>query len=120
MDKKERLDKVKRVYSEIDLEGIIDCEDLFLLDLKVDLVLSNFVLNIIEEIEEKRAYLDNSYFKLRERGYLLVEVRRRRDITPKSCKKAFDKGELNNLVLARGFDLVDNYYSKYSLVGVIY
>ncbi|WP_051412127.1 class I SAM-dependent methyltransferase [Halonatronum saccharophilum] len=118
VDKMEQLERSKRYYSNIKLKGLIDYNKISSYDLKVDLVISNFVLNIIEGVEIRIRYIDNSYFKLKTGGCLLIEVRRRRGITPKSCNKAFNQNELNELVLSRGFNLIKSRYSKYSLVGL--
>ena len=112
------------------MAGVLAADELQEGGLAVDLVLSSYVLNIIEDGTERSRYLKNIVLNLRPEGYLLVEVRCRVE-SPKcssgcslskrcpNCVKTYSHRELDHLVEPMGFRGVSHYYRRHS-VAVLY
>lgn len=111
------------------LAGILSIDDLKKGPLDVDLVVSTFVLNIIQEGEDKSVYLRNAALNLRQGGYLLVQAACRRDTACDAgcsifrkcsrCSKTYTHDEIDGLVAPYGFRRLCHYYRN-SAVAVIY
>ncbi|AJE02171.1 class I SAM-dependent methyltransferase [Geobacter pickeringii] len=126
----EQIERIIRLASTMPLAGILEAGELGQASLDVDLVISTYVLNIIPEGTEKWRYLKNIELNIRPGGYLLIEVRCRRDdgscgstcahhLTCPGCVKTYSHDELDRLVAAFGFRRLSHYYSKHAL-AVIY
>ncbi|HEY5974461.1 MAG TPA: methyltransferase domain-containing protein [Geobacteraceae bacterium] len=111
------------------LAGLIEAPTLAQASLNVDLVLSTYVFNIIQDHAEQRRYLDNIVANLRPGGYLLLEVRCRRQGTEcgatcshhfkcPSCAKTYTHEELDALLVPRGFRRLSHYYRHQALAAV--
>lgn len=112
------------------LAGLMEATELEQSKLHVDLVISNFVFNIIPDGVEKQRYLSNTVRNLREDGYLLVEVRCRQNQNPcgsdcthymkcKRCVKTYSHQELDLLVTPYGFRRISHYY-RHRTLAVVY
>jgi len=111
------------------LAGLLDVGDLEQSHLEVDLVLSTYVFNIIMENAEQHRYLDNVVANLRPGGYLLMEVRCRREETKcssscshhfkcASCAKTFTHLELDSLITPYGFRRISHYYQHHAVAAI--
>ena len=111
------------------LAGLLDVGELEQSRLDVDLVLSTYVFNIIMDDAEQRRYLDNVVANLRPGGYLLMEVRCRRQETicsPScshhfkcvSCAKTFSHEELDSLITPYGFRRICHYYQHHAVAAI--
>jgi SAM-dependent methyltransferase len=128
-DLPEQIDRLKADPAAGRLAGLIAATELEQSHLNVDLVISNFVFNIIPDGPEKQRYLDNTVRNLRRDGYLLVEVRCRQNLVPcgvgcthylkcASCIKTYSHEELDRLVSPYGFRRVCHYYRHRALAAV--
>jgi tellurite methyltransferase len=92
-------------------------------------VLSTYVFNIIMDDAEQRRYLDNVVANLRPGGYLLMEVRCRRQepiCSPScshhfkcvSCAKTFSHEELDSLITPYGFRRISHYYQHHAVAAI--
>lgn len=126
----EQVARIARLAADIGLAGVLDAGELPLTGLGADLVVSTYVLNIIPEGSEKWRYLKNVELNIRPGGYLLIEVRCRREdgscgstcahrMTCPGCVKTYSHGELDRLVTPFGFRRMSHYYRKHAL-AVIY
>jgi len=115
-DTAKQIKKVNSLIGADKLPYIIDESRLISHRLNVDLVVSNYVLNIIKEDSDKLKYIKNVYDILKQRGYFLLEVRRKTERTPTDCAKAFTKEELNCLISSYDFKKIKDYSSKISII----
>jgi SAM-dependent methyltransferase len=115
-DTEKQIRKINSLMEVNEFPYLINESQLMSHRLNVDLVVSNYVLNIIEDDSDKLKYIKNTYNSLKKRGYLLLEVRRRTERTPRDCTKAFTKKELNNFILNCNFEKLKDYSSKRSVV----
>lgn len=110
------------------LAGILDVAELPQGYLHVDLVLSTYVFNIISGGDQRR-YLENTVANLRLGGYLLIEVRCRRQGTECSdtcrdyfkcehCAKTYTHEELDRLLTPYGFTRISHYYREHAVSAV--
>lgn len=129
-DLPEQIGRIKEDPAAAGLAGLIETTDLKRTRLNVDLVISNFVFNIIPDGLEKQRYLKNTVRNLRREGYLLVEVRCRQNLIPcgsgcthymkcNSCVKTYSHEELDSLVTPYGFKRVCHYY-RHRTLAVVY
>jgi len=111
------------------LAGLMDVGELEQSRLRVDLVLSTYVFNIIMEDAEQHRYLDNVVANLRPGGYLLIEVRCRQQGTTcspscshhfkcASCAKTFTHEELDSLINPYGFRRISHYYRHHAVAAI--
>lgn len=111
------------------LAGIFDTGELAAAPVTVDLVISTYVLNIIPAGAEQRRYLANAASALRPGGYLLVEVRCRREHVVcgddcshfqkcPNCARSYSHKELDALVSPFGFRCICHYYRRHALAAV--
>lgn len=125
----EQIERIIRLSSAIPLAGVLEAEELDHAALDVDLVVSTYVLNIIPEGTEKWRYLKNIELNIRPGGYLLIEVRCRREdgscgstcahqMTCPGCVKTYSHDELDRLVAPFGFRRLSHYYRKHALAVV--
>lgn len=125
-----QVERIMAMAGRKQLAGVLASDDLEHSRLHVDLVLSNYVLNIIPDGSEKSRYLKNIVVNLRPAGYLLVEVRCRHEDENcgsrcttiqkcGTCIKTYTHGELNDLLLPYGFKHICHYYRRHS-VAVLY
>ena len=125
-DLPEQIDRLKGKAVAGRLAGLLAATELEQSRLNVDLVISNFVFNIIADGSDKQRYLSNAVRNLRHYGYLLVEVRCRQNQSPcgsdctyymkcKSCVKTYCHQELDLLVVPYGFRRISHYYSHRTL-----
>lgn len=128
-DVPEQVQNIRRLSAQSDLAGLFETQDLGRCRLGVDLVLSTYVLNIIPDGAEKATYLANAAGNLRPGGYLLVEVRCRREHEEcgngcthlrkcQGCAKRYSIGELDCQVAPYGFRRVCHYYRRHALAAV--
>lgn len=128
-DLTEQIDRIKGEPAAGRLAGLIEATELEWTRLNVDLVISNFVFNIIPDGLEKQRYLVNTVRNLRRDGYLLVEVRCRQNLVPcgsgcthymkcESCVKTYSHEELDKLVAPHGFTRICHYYRNRALAAV--
>jgi len=126
----EQVARIARMAGAIGLAGVLDTGELSRTGLGADLVVSTYVLNIIPEGSEKWRYLKNIELNIRPGGYLLIEVRCRREdgscgstcahqMTCPGCVKTYSHDELDRLVAPFGFRRMSHYYRKHAL-AVIY
>ncbi|HJV36779.1 class I SAM-dependent methyltransferase [Geomonas sp.] len=112
------------------LAGVLADDQLKESNLAVDLVVSNYVLNIIPDGTQKSQYLKNIVLNLRPEGYLLIEARCRVQsnhcggVCPEghkceSCIKTYSHQELDQMLVPYGFKRVCHYYRKHA-VAVLY
>jgi len=129
-DQPAQVERIMAMAGHRKLAGILAVDELEQGQLKVDLVLSNYVLNIIPDGSEKNRYLKNIYLNLRPEGYLLVEVRcpEPHDICERgrggyrgcpACPKTYTHTQLNDLLAPYGFKHICHYYRHHS-VAVLY
>lgn len=125
-----QVERIMAMAERRQLAGILDTDQLQRSRLGVDLVISNYVLNIIPDGGEKSSYLKNIVLNLRPQGYLLVEVRCRNEALDcqgtcagghkcDKCITTYSHGELNDLLTPYGFRHVCHYYRRHS-VAVLY
>ncbi|GFO57719.1 hypothetical protein GMST_00440 [Geomonas silvestris] len=126
-----QVERIMAMAGRRQLAGVLNCDELGASRLGVDLVISNYVLNIISDGSEKSSYLKNIVLNLRPQGYLLVEVRCRNQSLEccqgtcagghrcSDCIKTYSHGELNDLLAPYGFRHVCHYYRRHS-VAVLY
>lgn len=125
-----QVERIMAMAGRRQLAGVLNCDELGTSSLGVDLVISNYVLNIIPDGSEKSSYLKNIVLNLRPQGYLLVEVRCRNQSLEcqgtcagghkcSDCIKTYSHGELNDLMAPYGFRHVCHYYRRHS-VAVLY
>ena len=111
------------------LAGILEVGELPNSRLNVDLVLSNYVFNIITGSSERQSYLDNIVNNLRSGGYLLIEVRCRRThgkcgqdcpeyFNSQECTKTYSHADLDRILIPRGFRRVSHYYRHQALAAI--
>jgi len=115
-DTESQIRKINYLIKANSLPYLIDESKLMSYKLNVDLVVSNYVLNIIDGDSEKLKYIRNTYFSLKQRGYFLLEVRRRTEKTPNNCFQAFTKEEVNDFILNYNFEKIDDYSSNRSII----
>ena len=129
-DLPEQLHNISGWESTARLAGLLETGALEQSRLNVDLVISNYVFNIIPDGVEKERYLSNTVRNLRPAGYLLVEVRCRREDEPcgsgcshhlqcPGCVKTYSHEELDRLITPHGFRRISHYYRHHAL-AVIY
>lgn len=128
-DVPEQVERIVRMAGAMALAGILDNGELSQTDLEADLVVSTYVLNIIPEGFDKWRYLKNIELNIRPGGYLLIEVRCRREdgscgstcvhhLTCPGCVKTYSHDELDCLVAPFGFRRMSHYYRKHALAVV--
>ena len=128
-DLPEQIGRMKEEPAASRLAGLFEATELEQTRLNVDLVISNFVFNIIPDGPEKQLYLRNTVRNLRRDGYLLVEVRCRQNLVPcgsgcthymkcNSCIKTYSHDELDRLVTPYGFKRICHYYRHRALAAV--
>lgn len=128
-DLPEQVRRIRAGSAAARLAGLLETGELRRSRLNVDLVISNYVFNIIPDGVEKERYLKNTVRNLRPDGYLLVEVRCRRDkelcgsgcshyMKCQSCVKTYSHEELDQLVTPHGFRRVCHYYRRHALAVV--
>jgi hypothetical protein len=109
--------------------GILDAEQLSVSRLNADLVVSTYVFNIITDCREKSRYLENVVRNLRPEGYLLMEVRCRKEdaacgigyvnyLKKSGCAKSYSHEELDGLLKPFGFKRLCHYYRRNALAVV--
>lgn len=120
-----------RCISSIDrIERLLTTDELIDSRLNVDLVLSTYVFNIIMKQSERNAYVKKAVDNLKPGGYLLMEVRCRReneycDSTCKEyfacaeCSKTLTHTELDTLLIPYGLQRISHYYRSHA-VSVVY
>jgi len=84
--------------------------------MEVDLILSNFVLNIIEEEKVRKEFIANVYKNLKEGGFFLVEVKEKSSRYP---QKGFSEEELDRLVGEWNFQKI-RIMRRRGLLGILY
>lgn len=72
-------------------------------NMDVDLVLANFVLNIIEKNDEQQEFIANVSLNLKKGGFFLVDVKEKSQRYP---EKGFSEEELDTLICIRGFEKI--------------
>lgn len=126
----EQVERIVRMDAAFRLAGILATDELAAAGLDADLIVSTYVLNIIPESAEKWRYLKNIELNIRPGGFLLIEVRCRREdgscgstcahqMTCPGCVKTYSHDELDRLVAPFGFRRMSHYYRKHAL-AVIY
>ncbi|MEL7565351.1 MAG: methyltransferase domain-containing protein [Dehalobacterium sp.] len=85
-------------------------------EMEVDLVLANFVLNIIEDDNERKKIISNVYKNLKEGGFFLVEVKEKSKRYP---QKGFSEEELDRLVGEWNFRKI-RIMRRRGLLGILY
>ncbi|WP_243372461.1 methyltransferase domain-containing protein [Geotalea sp. SG265] len=129
-DLPEQIERIKGEPAVGRLAGLIEATQLERTRLNVDLVISNYVFNIIPDGREKQHYLKNTVRNLHRGGYLLVEVRCRQNLVPcgsncthymkcSSCVKTYSHEELDKLVIPYGFSHICHYY-RHRTLAVVY
>ena len=109
--------------------ALIDTDTLAHSFMGVDVVISTYVFNIIDAGAEQRRYLQTIVNNLRPGGYLLFEVRCRRQETTcgsgcshyfkcQSCVKTYTHEELDQLLRPFGFVRQCHYYRQQALVAL--
>lgn len=125
-DLPEQIEKIRGGTVAARLAGLMEAAELEQSRLNVDLVISNFVFNIIPDGAEKQQYLSNVARNLRDEGYLLIEVRCRQNEVPcgsnciyylkcSRCIKTYSHQELDLLVIPYGFRRISHYYQHRAL-----
>ncbi|GFO66509.1 hypothetical protein GMLC_00880 [Geomonas limicola] len=125
-----QVERIMAMAGRRQLAGVLANNELGESKLGVDLVISNYVLNIIPDGSEKSSYLKNIVLNLRPEGYLLVEVSCRNQLEDchgtcengqkcAHCIKSYSHGELNDLLAPYGFRHVCHYYRRHA-VAVLY
>lgn len=111
------------------LAGVMATDRLPDSELNVDLVLSTYVFNIIMENNEQERYLNNIRQNLRPGGYLLIEVRCRKQsgacgegcsefFKCPDCAKTYSHEELDQLLVPYGFRRVSHYYCHQAVAAI--
>jgi tellurite methyltransferase len=104
------------------VEGVFDVNDLTNQQLGVDLVISNFVLNIIDDPLEKNKLIENSFRNLKEGGYFLVEVKNKKCSSNCSqvvtCNRELSLEELDDLILPKGYVRLNSQINGISLAAI--
>ena len=111
------------------LAGLLNVGELEGSRLGVDLVLSTYVFNIIMENAEQHRYMDNVVANLRPGGYLLIEVRCRKQDSNcssacshhfkcQSCAKTYTHEELDSLINPYGFRRISHYYRQHAVAAI--
>lgn len=70
---------------------------------KVDLVLCNFVINIVDDWVEQKKMMYDMTEQLRPGGFLLLETRENRSVVPGPVRHALSKDELDALAASYGY-----------------
>ncbi|ATW28218.1 class I SAM-dependent methyltransferase [Candidatus Formimonas warabiya] len=104
-------DKISRYHFPEVVSTMVSC---FHMD--VDLVLANFVLNIIEKEKERQEFVSNVYHNLKPGGFFLAEVKEKGKGRP---GKGFSEEELDTLVMAWAFQKT-MVLRRRGLLGVLY
>lgn len=84
--------------------------------MEVDLILANFVINIIEKDEERKEIISNVYNNLKVGGFFLVEVKEKSRRYP---QKGFSEEELDGLVGEWNFQKI-RIMRRRGLLGILY
>jgi SAM-dependent methyltransferase len=111
------------------LAALLEARELKQSRLGVDLVLSNYVFNIIIRKSQRQRYLENVVANLRPGGYLLMEVCCRRKGTElgsacdhyfhcDNCAKNYTHEELDSILAPYRFERICHYYSDHALAAV--
>lgn len=125
-----QVERIMEMTGRSQLAGVLATDELEGSRLAVDLVVSIYVLNIIEDGSEVGKYLKNIVLNLRPEGYLLIEARCRRQSDHcghgcstshrcHSCVKTFSHHELDLLLKPYGFRRISHYYRRHA-VAVLY
>ncbi|HJV66115.1 MAG TPA: methyltransferase domain-containing protein [Geomonas sp.] len=125
-----QVERILEMADSCRMAGVLPTDQLDESHLGVDLVVSNYVLNIIPDGSEKSRYLRNIVLNLRPEGYLLIEVRCRIESHDcgsgchhshkcPNCIKTYSHLELDRMLVPYGFRRVCHYYRKHA-VAVLY
>ncbi|TDX47987.1 class I SAM-dependent methyltransferase [Orenia marismortui] len=114
----DQINKIRSLKKSEELYCTIDEKFLVNYRLAFDLIISNYVLNIIKKDYARKEYIRNTYLNLKRSGYLLVEVRKRTKNTPDRCVTAYYQQELDDMILSERFKKVDELSFSKSIVGV--
>lgn len=128
-DLRPQVERIKTMPEAGKAWGVLDIEQLKASPLKVDLVVSTYVLNILHNQLEREELLGNCQANLKPNGYFLVEV------LCKDCKRhcstgcpgqsgyslknAFTNQELDALIMPFGFKRLGHCYGR-NAISVLY
>lgn len=106
--------KIKTMPAATQAWGVLEIEELKSIPLKVDLVVTTYVLNILGNPQDRQELLYNCQAKLKPNGYFLVEV------LCKDClRNSFSKQELDDMILPLGFQGINFSFGR-NAVAVLY
>ena len=129
-DLPEQVAKLRDCPALGNVERLLATDELPDAGLNVDLVLSTYVFNIIMESSARQEYLKNVVANLKPGGYLLMEVRCRREqercgetcggyFACAECSKTLTHQELDGLMNPHGLRRISHYYRSHA-VSTIY
>jgi hypothetical protein len=128
-DLPEQLEKLAGCPALQYIEQLLAVDELRESDLKVDLVLSTYVFNIIMSKLERQHYVENVAANLRTGGYLLMEVRCPRldercgpackdYFSCSDCSKTLTHDELDMLLNPFGLQRISHYYRDHAVAAI--
>jgi cyclopropane fatty-acyl-phospholipid synthase-like methyltransferase len=111
------------------VERLLETNELAEASLAVDLVLSTYVFNIIMDSGERSTYLANAVANLKPGGYVLMEVRCRREdeecdtdcagyFSCAECSKTLTHSELDILLNPHGLRRISHYYRSHAVSAI--
>ncbi|MGI6686537.1 MAG: methyltransferase domain-containing protein [Bacillota bacterium] len=109
------LKKIQDKMSRYQLPGIVS-QAIPYFCLEADLVLANFVLNIIEREEERKEIISNVYHNLKAGGFFLIDVKEKNQRYP---EKGFSEEELDAFLGEWGFNKIF-VLRRRGLLGILY
>jgi len=84
--------------------------------MEADLVLANFVLNVIENEDQRKDFIANANLNLRPGGFFLIDVKEKNHFY---SQKGFDEDELDALVSGWNFHKI-MVLRRRGLLGILY
>ena len=128
-DLPEQIDKLRDGPGLNNIERLLATDELPDSYLNVDLVLSTYVFNIIMENSLRHEYINNAVANLKEGGYLLMEVRCRKQqercdttcvdyFSCAECSKTLTHEELDALLNPYGLRRISHYYRSHAVSAI--
>jgi hypothetical protein len=127
-DLPEQIDKLRGCPALQYIERLLAADELPDSNLNVDLVLSTYVFNIIMDSSDRHTYLRNAVANLRLGGYLLMEVRCRKQhdcdttcgdyFSCAECSKTLTHEELDVLLGPHGLRRISHYYRSHAVSAI--